>query len=220
MILFFALSAATLSAQRLTWGLEGSASLGMDKMQGCEYTGQLKAVVGYEGLGLKGLMLGVGTGMNYASVLAGRWYSTTDGSEVFVYQKEYLVPVFARVKYTFHSLNLAPYLLVDGGWVFNVGGQKANGYVLPIKDGEPCGMPVDYEGHARGIYLQPQIGFSLSERLYVGLGFMMQAYSQNAVAVSGTLLAKNENFGDQTYVQSLKNDNYFNALSLHIGLKF
>ena len=220
MILLLALPAVTLSAQRLAWSVEGSASLGMDSMQGCEYTGQLKAVVGMEGLGLKGLTVGIGSGMNYASVLAGRWYSTTDGSETFVYQKEYLVPVFARLKYTFHSLNLAPYILVDGGWAFNVGGQKANGYSLPIKDGDPCGMPLDYEGRAVGLYLQPQIGFSLSDHLYVGLGFMMQAYTQNAVAVTGTLLAKDKNYGSQTFVSKISKENYFNALSLHIGLKF
>ena len=220
MILSLALSAVTLSAQRMTWGVEGSGSLGMDNMQGSQYAGQLKFVVGVENLGLKGLMVGVGSGMNYASVLAGRWYSTTDGSETFVYQTEYLVPVYARLKYTFHKVNLAPYVLVDGGWSFNAGGQKANGYSLPIQDGEPCGMPMDYEGRAGGLYLQPQIGLSLSDRLYIGLGFMMQAYTQYAVAVTGTLEAKNASYGSQTFVQDMTRDNYFNALSLHIGLKF
>lgn len=219
-VIAFCLSTVALSAQRMSWGVEGSASMGMDKMQGSQYAGQLKLVVGVEDLGIKGLMLGVGSGLNYASVLAGRWYSTTDGSETFVYQKEYLVPVYARLKYTFHNVNLSPYVLVDGGWSFNVGGQKANGYSLPIKDGEPCGMPLDYEGRAGGLYLQPQIGISLTDRLYIGLGFMMQAYTQYMVAVTGTLEAMNESYGTQTFVQDMTRDNYFNALSLHIGLKF
>lgn len=220
MVLALSLFSVTLSAQKLTWSLEGLGVLGMDNMQGCEYAGGLKVAVGVENIGLEGLMVGVGSGFNYASVLAGRWYSTTDGSDTFVYQKEYLMPVFARVKYTFLQLNLTPYILVDGGYAFNVGGQKANGYSIPIEDGKPCGMPLDYEGRAGGLYLQPQVGLSLSKRLYIGLGFMMQAYTQYAVAVTGTLDAVDENFGSQTYVQDMTRDNFFNALSLHIGLKF
>ena len=216
-IMALALTGVTLSAQRFAADVEVSGSLGMDKMQGSQYGAQLKGAVGVQ---WGGLMIAAGTGLNYDSVLAGRWYSTTDGSETFVYQTEYLLPVFARLKYTFRNLNLAPYLLLDAGWSFNVGGQKAHGYSIPIKDGAPCGMPLDYEGRAGGLYVEPQIGLSLSDRLYVGLGFMMQAYTQYAVAVTGTLNALDKNYGHQTLVQDFTRDNYFNALSLHIGLKF
>lgn len=216
-IMALALTGVTLSAQRFAWDVEVSGSLGMDKMQGSQYGAQLKGAAGVQ---WGGLMLAAGTGLNYDSVLAGRWYSTTDGSETFVYQTEYLLPVFLRVKYTFSKLNLAPYVLVDGGYSFNVGGQKAHGYSIPIKDGDKCGMPLNYEGRAGGLYMEPQIGLSLSEHLYVGLGFMMQAYTQYAVAVSGTLIATDKNYGKQTLVEDFTRSNYFNALSLHIGLKF
>lgn len=213
----FCLSAFTLSAQELAVDVEFSGSLGMDKMQGSQYGAQLKGVAGVQ---WGGLMVGIGTGLNYDSVLAGRWYSTTDGSETFVYQTEYLLPVFARIKYTFRNVNLMPYVLVDGGYSFNVGGQKAHNYVIPIKDGEACGMPLNYEGRARGLYMEPQVGVHLTDRLYLGLGFMMQAYTQYAVAVTGTLLATDSNYGSQTHVQDMTKDNYFNALSIHIGLNF
>ena len=220
LIMVLALSAVTLSAQRLEVDAELSGSLGMDNMQGSKYSGMLKFAAGVQELGLKGLMVGAGVGFDYASVLAGRWYSTTDHTDTFVYQTEYLLPVFARLKYTFTNLNLAPFILVDAGYSFNVGGQKANSYTLPIADGEKCGMPLNYEGRAHGLYLQPQIGVSLSDRLYLGLGFMTQAYTQYVVAVTGTLSAMSDSYGKQIAVQDMTKDNYFNAISLHLGLKF
>ena len=218
-VLILCFSAVTLSAQRFAVDVDASGSTGMDRMQGSKYAGQLKAAAGLE---LGKFMFGVGTGFNYATVLAGRWYSTTDRSEQFVYQTEYLVPVFARLKYTFHNrnLNIDQYILVDGGWSFNVGGQKAEGYELPIEDGKPCGMPLDYTGRAGGLYAEPQIGVCLWDKVYVGLGFMMQAYEQYAVAVSGTLDAQDQNYGAQTYVSEMTRKNYFNALSLHVGINF
>ena len=224
MILALALSAVTLSAQKLAVDTEISASLGIDSMKGSKYSGMLKVAAGVEGLGLKGLMVGAGVGFDYASVLAGLWASKVDGSEIayqeeFVYQTEYLVPVFARLKYTFYNLNVAPYILIDGGYAFNVGGQKASGYSIPIEDGKTNGMPLNYEGRAKGLYLQPQIGINLSERLYVGLGFLMQAYQQQTVTVTG-LDAYNENYEKQIYSSKIVRDNYFNSISLHIGFKF
>jgi hypothetical protein len=224
MILLLALSSVTLSAQKLEVDAELSGVLGMDNMQGCKYAGQLKLTAGVEGLGLKGLMVGAGVGFDYASVLAGRWFVKADGSgntnkDTFVYQTEYLLPVFARLKYTFYGLNLAPYILVDGGYSFNVGGQKSHDYSLPIEDGEIGGMPLNYEGRAKGLYLQPQIGVHLSDRLYLGLGFMMQAYTQYIVGYS-TLDALDRNYETQTHSEEMTRSNYFNALSLHLGIKF
>lgn len=224
-ILTLALSSVTLSAQKLAVDAELSGVLGMDNMQGSKYAGQLKLAAGVEGLGLKGLMLGAGVGFDYASVLAGRWFVKTDGSgndnkDTFVYQTEYLLPVFARLKYTFYNMNLAPYILFDGGYSFNIGGQKSHDYSLPIEDGATGGMPLDYEGRAKGLYLQPQIGVHLSDRMYVGLGFMMQAYTQYIVGYS-ILDALDKNYEKtQTHSEEMTRSNYFNALSLHLGIKF
>ena len=224
LIMVLALSAVTLSAQKFALDAEISGALGVDNMQGSKYSGMLKVAAGVEGLGLKGLMIGAGVGFDYASVLAGRWYVKSDNAgnsnkETFVYQTEYLLPVYARLKYTLYNVKFAPYVLVDGGYAFNVGGQKAHDYSLPIADGEKGGMPSDYTARAKGLYLQPQIGINLSERLYVGLGFMMQAYTQYIVGYTA-LDALDDEFKTQDHLTDMTRSNYFNAVSLHIGLKF
>lgn len=203
-----------LQAQTNEFNVEVSGCLGLD--MGSKYSVQLKAA---DGVRMGDFFVGAGAAFSYSSVLAGEWYSTVDEKTQDIYQTEFLLPVFARLRYSIGVLSVAPFIQVDCGWTFNVGGRKATGYSLPVEDGKSGGMPLKYKGQVGGLYLEPQIGVNIARNCYVALGFMMQNYTQRVVAIS-PLDAPGQDFEQQVLVKEMNKDNYMNGISIHIGLKF
>lgn len=203
--------ALPVSAQHLT--AEVSGGLGLDI--GSKYEAQLSLLYGFN-IG-NHFYLGAGTGFRFAEMLDGEWTIETTSSDV--YQSEYNIPLFARARFTFGTSEAAPFVQIDGGWCFGVGGKLSNdGSVTMPKDYEHLGPKFD--PRTKGFFYEPQVGYNFSPNIHASVGLMMQRYDEYHLVGTKELDAPGLNWEKQYLVNEMEMANFATAITLHLGFSF
>lgn len=139
--------------------------------------------------------IGAGVGFRYTDALYYQSYTHTSVQYVSdTYEsrsQEYLIPVYARIKYNFSDKFVAPFIQGNVGYSFNVGGNTKA---------------------VKGLYLEPAIGidFNLKNKqaIYFTVGYAMQHSEYVDFIIT-------ETDQSQDYYKDLAG-----AISIKIGFKF
>lgn len=202
----------SLSAMAQNFSAELSGGLGLDV--GSKYNAQLSLIYGID-LGSH-FQVGVGAGFRYSEMLDGEWTIETTSTDV--YQTEFTVPAFLRLKYAFKDADASPFLQVDGGYAFGVGGKLADdGQVVLPKDKQNH-IPV-FDPKTRGLFYEPQIGYNFSSTAYASIGLQMQRYDEYHFILTG-IDAKDEDWNNQYVGNEKIYPNWAGAITFHIGFRF
>ena len=189
-ILMLVFASISLSAQSYNHSIEVSGGVGLEKYS------KYSVGVSYQGgIQIKKFYAGLGVGFRYADAL---YYSSWDGTGIVSTSYEsrdakYLLPLNLRLKYNFTKTKVSPYLLVDGGYTFDVGKN-------PNKNIE-------------GLFVQPQLGIDLKLKegnaLYFGVSANIQDYHYDFYSMS-----------DYTGSDVTTKRFVIGTLLLHIGFAF
>ena len=120
---------------------------------------------------LPGLDLGAGTGVRFARPMRSKTIEKTlaDESTSRKYSSELGIPVFGRIRYTFPG---SYWVMVDAGYRFGI---------FNNEDNLPGGAEKKY--NAKGVFIEPQVGFNFGSRFSLGAGMTLQHLSMNETTI-------------------------------------